>query len=156
MSCQSAGRTEGAHPGGPSGVLGGGQGVSRAIAVCRPAGPQRFLWTVEGIRTGRGESGVALQPRAGNRGEVGGSGLRDVGMECWADGQGGAQDKVMGMDREGAQDPGRGTGPEEIRTVESIGKGRGCRTREGVQRGLGGDQDGRGREAGSGKGLGAG
>ena len=89
MSCQSPGRMEGAHPGGPSGVLGGGQGVSRAIAVCRPAGPQRFLWTVEGIRTGRGESGVALQPRAGNRGEVGGSGLRDVGVECWADGQGG-------------------------------------------------------------------
>ena len=45
---------------------------------------------MEGIRTGRGESGVALKPRAGNQGEVGGSGLGDVVVECWADGPGGA------------------------------------------------------------------
>lgn len=60
------------------------------MVVHRPVGPWRLLGTVEGIRTGRGESGVALQPRAGNQGEVGGSGLGDVAVECWADGPGGA------------------------------------------------------------------
>ena len=62
-----------------------------------------------------GESGVALQPRGGSRGEVGGSGLGDVEVECWEDGQGGAQDKGRGADRkirmtEGSR-KGGGTGP---------------------------------------------
>ena len=58
--------------------------------MCRPVGPQRLLRIVENIRTGTGERGVALQPRAGNQGEVGGSGLGDVAVECRADGPGGA------------------------------------------------------------------
>lgn len=43
--------------------------------VCRYVGLWRLLRTVESIRTGRGERGVALQPRVGNWGEVGGIGL---------------------------------------------------------------------------------
>ena len=73
---------------------------------------------------------MALQPRGGSRGEVEGSGLGDVEVECWEDGQGGAQDKGRGADRkirmtegsrkEVAQDPGKVSA-----RIWEVGKGRG-------------------------------